>query len=362
MLGQYVTQMNANLYFRKPRFLMRTIYYLLLNIIFRERRAIRSAVIMFNAECNCRCEHCFSGTFQPIDHNTRVLQPEEYKAALNEMVEAGVFHFVLHGGEPFLNPNLNDYIKACQPQKSYLTIVTNGTIADKDRLREVHQLGVDKIGVSIDSIYPEEHDSFRNLKGCHEMAFKTLEMAKEVGMERGMSITFMNENLHTPSIQELIKYCEENEINIDVNIPQPVGKWEERKDLMLTDENFKYIEDLHKKNIRIRRDIFSRFQRTGCPAASETLYLNNFGEVLPCAFLHTSLGNIRDYELKDILCNAMKFKPLYDYVPKCLVGESPEFMEKYLFKVIGAPKPVDGLKLYGLGKPKPRTKKLTPDH
>ncbi len=305
-------------------------------------------VVMINSECNCNCVHCYVKSSEDDCSGRKKLSPEEMKKAIAEMLENGVFHFALQGGEPILYPHLDDIIKACKPRRSYITIVTNGTLLDEQKLKHLYDLGVDKVVVSIDSFDPEEHDNFRRLKGCHKKAMEALSAARKAGLDVAIAVTVMNDTLHTDGIQKLLQYTLANDINIEVNTPQPIGNWDGRDDLILTKENFRYINDLHKNNYRIRRDLYYHMGRAGCPAVKESMYMNNYGDICPCVFMHISVGNIRDHRLRDIRCNAMSVNEFREYKTVCLAGEDRGFIKKYISKGYGMLKPADGFEIFNL--------------
>lgn len=357
-MTQYRTQVRWNLIRRKPLFLLRVAKHYLENILFPGRTRLRTMTVMINAECNCKCEHCFAESFNQSKQRFSKLTKREMIAALKEMVDNGVYHFCLQGGETFLHPDLDDLIRACEPRKSYINLVTNGTIADERRLKEVYDLGVDKIAVSIDSYYPGEHDKFRNLSGCHDRAMRTVDMALKVGLDVGLAVTVMNETLHSDSVQKLIEYVGEKGINLDINIPQPVGNWDGRTDVLLTDENFEYINNLHRENVHIRRDLYPHIGRAGCPAVKESMHMCIYGYIYPCVYIHCAIGNIREHNLRDIRKNALTVSEFSKYEPKCLGGEDRPFIERYISRGFGKPKPADGIEIFGLGEVRPRRDSL----
>jgi len=347
-LGQFTTQFRLRLIQKKLPLMVKVAAQILRNYLGWDKTSkLRSMVVMINTECNMRCEHCFAESFSNIK-NREKLNLEELKAALKEMADEGVFHFALQGGEPFLYPHLDELIKAANPSGSYITLVSNGSVADKKRLQEVYELGVDKIALSIDSFVPEEHDSFRKFPGAHEKALHTLDVAGEIGLDTAVAITVTNDNLHTESIQGLINYCTSRNINVEINIPQPIGNWDGRTDLLLTRENFEYINELHKKDKRVRRDLYPHLGKAGCPAVTESLYMNVFGDIFPCVYMHIGIGNIRNHTLKDIRNRALAIKEFREYPDKCLAGEDMPFIEKYVSKGFGQEKPANGEEIFNL--------------
>ncbi len=351
LLGQFRTQVNTGLLRRKPWFFLRVARHFLANLLYRRKTCLRSMVVMINTECNCSCRHCFAKSFENDPFRRARLTTAEMKAALREMVREGVFHFALQGGEPFLHPDLDELIVACSPSRSYITLVSNGAMVTEEMLRRVRALGVDKIAVSIDSYFAAEHDAFRGLQGCRERAINTLRTARGIGLDIAVAVTVLNDTLHTDSVQKLLAYAAAERINVEINIPQPVGNWDGRTDLILTDGNFAYLNDLHRKTPRIRRDLYPHLGRSGCPAVKESLYMNVYGDIFPCVYMHISIGNIRLHTLRDIRRNALAVRQFAEYVPRCLAGEDREFIRAYVSQGFGVPKPADGFRIFRLPEP-----------
>ena len=189
-LGQFSTQFRLRLITKKLPLMIKIFKQIAGNYLgfWNNTSKLRSMVVMINTECNMRCEHCFAESFSNIK-NREKLSLNEIKTAIKEMKKEGVFHFALQGGEPFLHQNLNEIIKATNLSSSYITLVSNGGIVNKQKLKEVYELGVDKLALSIDSFIPEEHDSFRNSQGAYQKAMQALDEAREVGLDTGVAIT-----------------------------------------------------------------------------------------------------------------------------------------------------------------------------
>ena len=82
----------------------------------------------------------------------------------------------------------------------------------------------------------------------------------------------------------------------------------------------------------------SNWFRFGCPAVKEVLYITPYGEVLPCPFLHLSLGNVKEEPLRKIRTRGLRYKIFREYHQACLASEKKDFTKNYL-KVIKGKKP-----------------------
>jgi MoaA/NifB/PqqE/SkfB family radical SAM enzyme len=78
----------------------------------------------------------------------------------------------------------------------------------------------------------------------------------------------------------------------------------------------------------------------GCGAVTACLHITQYGDVLPCVYIHIGIGNIFEESLKDIMNRGMSIKHFRDYNPKCLSGEDRSFIGNYMTKFYGKKLPV----------------------
>ena len=143
-------------------------------------------------------------------------------------------------------------------------------------------------------------------------------------------------------------------IRIDVQIAEPVGKWEGRKDMLMTPDDSAYIKSLQNTCGRIstgqnmvNRDIYCG-EHDHCPAGVEFMGLTADGCLLPCNFLQFSLGNIRDKSIREMR-NALLTSPWFQgRIRNCLCGENHEFIERFIAPRDGEPKPLDAGEIFDL--------------
>jgi MoaA/NifB/PqqE/SkfB family radical SAM enzyme len=96
--------------------------------------------------------------------------------------------------------------------------------------------------------------------------------------------------------------------------------------MMLTDDDIKYINSLQQKSPYLRRDVDSNYFKRGCCAVKEVIYIDPYGNVLPCPFLHIYLGNLKKESLADILKRSLQYAPFQKYSQKCLAAEDHDFI------------------------------------
>ena len=77
-----------------------------------------------------------------------------------------------------------------------------------------------------------------------------------------------------------------------------------------------------------------------CGTVKRLLFVTKYGDVLPCGFIHISIGNIFEEKLSDIIDRGRNIKYFAYKTPKCLSGENRTFIKKYMSKFYGKPIPV----------------------
>ena len=62
--------------------------------------------------------------------------------------------------------------------------------------------------------------------------------------------------------------------------------------------------------------------------------MTQYGDVLPCPYIHTSIGNVFNEPLKDIIRRGMGIKFFGEHVDTCLIAEDRDFIRNYVVKKI----------------------------
>src|SRR3989344_1846579 len=113
--------------------------------------------------CNFRCEHCCVKSFmltkkQQIADARRHMTLEDVRDLSRQADEMGLARFVITGGEPLTYKDFDRLVEAIDPNKHYVIFDSNGWFLDAERAKHIKSIGVDKVQLSLDSVYPEEHD------------------------------------------------------------------------------------------------------------------------------------------------------------------------------------------------------------
>jgi len=110
--------------------------------------------------CNERCVHCYR-----VVETRPELTTGEVKTLLAELARAGTLYLTLSGGEIFLRRDLFELIAEAKRLRFDLRLKTNALLVTEARARQLRELGVRQVDVSIYSADPDVHDAVTQIPG-----------------------------------------------------------------------------------------------------------------------------------------------------------------------------------------------------
>lgn len=291
----------------------------------------------YSYDCNFSCKHCSANNFVKKE---RVFTVPDVKSLADQADRMGLAQFIISGGEPLLFKELDEIIEAIGPDRFNISLNTNGYLLTYERAKHLKDMGVDKIRVSVDNIDPAWHEKNRNKAGAYSKAMEALQNIKKAGAEALMQPVFTHETARSESALKLAQFAKENGFIVDYQVAKPVGGWAGRYDLMLDDDDVRYLNGLS-EDYPIRRDMTPGYGNDpGCLTVKKLIHITKYGDVLPCPFIHISLGNIFEEPFQDIINRGFTIKYFRERQEKCLCGQDKEFVKKYISKTYDRPNPV----------------------
>lgn len=262
---------------------------------------------------------------------------DDYARVARECMRLGAVNLSFQGGEPLLFRNLGDIIAACQPTCNVISVTTNGTLLNQDRVADLKRLGVDILTISLDSAIAEEHDRFRGVPGTFEKTMSGIRLALKEGLKVTLGTVVTHQTVRSEGITALINLAKKLKVVLYFIMPVPAGRWTGNRKMLLMPEDLVYIDELTRRSPYLRTDFQANLGSYGCGAVKEILYLTPYGDVLPCPFLHISLGNVFEESVATIRNRALRNPYFAVYYQKCLASTDEEFIERYLSKTFDAP-------------------------
>lgn len=126
--------------------------------------------------CNLKCVHC--SLWDRPDGEEEMTLDEMKKVVLDIKNWLNLPALDILGGEAFLRPETMEIIRFATANGVFVKIVTNGTMLSDKVSRELIELNVHKVCISIDGIRPKTHDTTRGVDGAFDRTLKGVERLK----------------------------------------------------------------------------------------------------------------------------------------------------------------------------------------
>ena len=271
----------------------------------------RDAVIALTSRCNARCS---MGTLWHSEATDR-LQPDHIAKLPSSLRTVNIT-----GGEPFLNPQLPDFVTAVRDHlpKAVTTISTNGLLSDRIAQMTPDLLARDphlRIAVSIDGL-ADIHDRIRGVPGAFDRAIQTVQQLKQIGfagLRLAMTLSDANSDqlLHVAQLARKFNLelslvpAHASAVHFLTNDAAPADPEVLLPQLQL------YINQLlcsasprlwlraHFAD-RVGKYIAAALPKFTCRAGSDFFFLQADGTIYPCNVCSPALGNIIETDFPSI--------------------------------------------------------------
>jgi MoaA/NifB/PqqE/SkfB family radical SAM enzyme len=321
----------------KPR-----VYEKILQFDEKTKRGESIAIIQFqyNYRCNFKCDHCSIKGFQG-KKDTRSFTLADVKELSRQADELGLANIVITGGEPLVFPDFDELVAAIDPQKFYITSDSNGWLLDDKKAKHLKAIGVDKIQLSLDSLNAKEHDDFRHAPGSFDRCMRAIDACLDAGLSIILSTVVTKQRIRTQEFIDYLEFAKSKGVGTFVTYAKPVGAWEGNYDALVTPDDMAYMRELEERYAVFTHLTPSYGLDLGCIAVKRMISITQYGDVMPCPYMHLSLGNIFNEPLKDIIERGMNIKFFGKHINTCLMAESRPFIDKYIAgRIYGKPLPV----------------------
>lgn len=295
--GQYVINTNF------PPYPSRAFEGMLGLLAGAEAKRLYSVALAVTNRCNYNCWHCYNAGRSQIDTPL-----ETMRQLASDIQDMGASTVTLTGGEPMLREDLED-IAGYFDDRTSLTVSTTGAGLTADRAKALKDCGVFAVGISLDSVDPQEHDRLRGIPGAFETACEAIRIAREAGLYPYVAAMATREFLaperFTPFMQLVART---GALEVHLLEPSATGKLAGRTDVLLRPNEQQLILD-YQQQVAADEELpilssFSYMESSevfGCGAGLTHLYIDGSGEVCPCNLVPLSFGNITQETLAEIL-------------------------------------------------------------
>jgi 12,18-didecarboxysiroheme deacetylase len=168
----------------------------------------KKPVVVWNMtrRCNLKCVHCYA---QAIDEQgVDEIDTPKAKELITDLAEFGAPVMLFSGGEPLVRKDLVELAHFAVSKGMRAVISTNGTLISKEKARELKDVGLSYVGISLDG-GEEVHDKFRAVPGSFKRALKGIENCQAEGLKVGLRFTINKRNVQeVPTLFDLVRDLE----------------------------------------------------------------------------------------------------------------------------------------------------------
>jgi len=295
----------------------------------------------FTNMCNLKCKHCYQRADKPLPDE---LSLEEKLNVVEQLDKADVAAIAFSGGEPLIHPHFLRIASEAASRGMYISVATNGVTITEDFAKKMKEAGVRYVEVSLDSVDPNKHDSFRGIPGAWERAVRGIKNSVNAGLTTGIATTLTKMNYN--EIEDIVNLAEELGVKrvIFFNFI-PVGRGTDILDWDLSpEEREEALKTMYKLATTRKVEVAStapQFARVslqlsckkavapthfafsadpglialadfigGCGAGRIYAAVQPNGDVTPCVFMPIKVGNLREESFEDVWEKASLFTML----------------------------------------------------
>jgi radical SAM protein with 4Fe4S-binding SPASM domain len=218
---------------------------------------------------------------------------------------------------------------------------SNGTLITMENLRMLKHAGLKGLGVSIDSVSSQQHDSFRGLEGAWEMSVSALRSAKEVGIETQMDVTLTDKNvgefndfidfgasLSVKAVNFFFLICTGRAMKTDITGYNYEAVLKKIAEVSKTENRLMVRARCAPHIYRLLYEDGQNIPEgtRGCLAGRHYMRIDHEGNITPCPYMPAVVGNIRERSLTSIWEDAPYLKLLREgaYKGRCGICEYTE--------------------------------------
>ncbi len=191
-------------------------------LIDRFNRQVEYVRLSVTDRCDFRCVYCMAEdmTFAP---RADILTLEELGLIARAFVELGVKKIRLTGGEPLVRQNVISLVDQVGQLDGLneLTLTTNGSQLTK-QAQALHNAGVKRINISIDSLKPERFKTITRT-GELQTVLNGIDTAIDTGFQRIKLNAVILKGRNEDEIIDLVNFARDKKVDISFIEEMPLG-------------------------------------------------------------------------------------------------------------------------------------------
>lgn len=304
---------------------------------FKKHPHLVSLQIETTTRCNERCVHCYI----PHPDKIREMSLEMIQDVLRQANDMGLMNLTLSGGEPLSHSRFCDILRCAAQYDFSISIMSNLTLLDDEKLAAMKEAGVSLVAVSLYSMNPQVHDAITLLPGSQEKTLRAIERLIENNIFVQINCPVMKENkddadgvlawaaahkLHAVTDTVMMARYDRTDDNLQHRL-----SLEDVRPIIqsVLEKDAGYRSHVEKKLTK-EKDTRDRREDPLCGVCVSSMAMTVDGHFCPCAgWQGFDLGDIKTASLRDIWDNSpnvlyLRRLRMKDF-PECLTCEDNEY-------------------------------------
>lgn len=333
--------------------------------------------------CNLNCRMCNSNRSR---RGERELGLDDVTRLADVLAQMGIGVFILTGGEPFVRSDLVDVCRTFVERGIVPRLQTNGILADEDRLRQLVDLGLGELTLSLDSLNEELQDDINGRPGTWRQTIEALarvsRILPRVANLSGVNVVVSKRNVH--EVPQVVRFIDAigfyaSVIPVHVShrrgqgfiIRRPASEFAfGPDDFQTVDRLYGTLVDMKRRGVRIQNSLrflrespdFLKHGHTQWRCDSPRLFfsISPSGGFLPCVDIPYERPMLDDAFLRDWRSGeiAREIAPLVQKCPGCMYACWPEVTYACSDFMTFLGRGVQALRLRGDGRPELSTQDM----
>jgi MoaA/NifB/PqqE/SkfB family radical SAM enzyme len=257
---------------------------------------IKGAVWEITYRCGYGCVHCCNKSVDSDELKRDELSTEELKRGIDHLVDFGINSIYISGGDPL---EREDFLCLLTHTKSRLKnknlfFATNGKKLTPDIAKEIGNIDIGSVLISLDGHTPQIAEKFRPVKDNYYLALRAVDMLKQNGVQVTIGSVLWKETYG--HIEDLIKIgVNAGADTIFFSWLVDLGRAEGNKEITVPEDYYFQVADrLHalraeyagKINVRFRRFETITEKSKSCPGGINNYHLVPSGRVSVCSWAY----------------------------------------------------------------------------
>lgn len=257
----------------------------------KEGKSIALMQLQKNYSCNQNCLHCAISEFRKHLKGAN-LSVENIKQIADEAHEYGIWSICISGGEPLLFKDLSETIDAINPNRFVLSMDTNGSLLNKEKIKWLVEKGVDRIHLSIDGM-SDNHNHFRKTKDdAWQHNIDLLPICRENNLGVIVNIVATKDLVKSKQIETQLNFIKDFGFHSSLIYAKHVGTFKDAKDQVLNSQDLEYLETLTKQYNCSTHLTINNGLDIGCLCYKRHFSILPNSESLACPWIPISMGNV----------------------------------------------------------------------